>query len=400
MFQSYNRGAYRHASVTPLARITIIAVLLFVSSSLFGANVTIPTFQLLTRGILEGGQFTLQTAGEVDINFGGGYKFGGQLSLALSENNLEEATQPAAAYDPDNIDALLNRSLRFRSASVIVRETFGWPINMTYFIGEQDRVLNGDLFPAEFGADAIASDFRGLLFFPTGVVYDGVHVVDGTGLSVSTSSAWQRVFLQGAIYQDAYLGAGNYSTDFRVAFNTPGFKVEGFAGASFPVGASLFGFPEFIYRGGVLMFYNTGQGGEFLAQIGVPRWLPATDGALDMGDFFVLFEPRVNINIISIVLTLFKHPESYEQQATDEGDAYDIFVRFIAGNIQENVVSGGLENGIRLRQGTSEQLRISVIPFLSINASGVIWDLRTDFKVLPFALEDLFTAYIGIRTEF
>ena len=39
-------------------------------------------------------------------------------------------------------------------------------------------------------------------------------------------------------------------------------------------------------------------------------------------------------------------------------------------------------------------------PFVSINASGVIWDMKANVKVFPFALDDLLEAYIGIRTEF
>lgn len=390
MFKTFRRGTRGI-----VVRVAIFAVLIFLASVVSAANVTIPTFQLLTRGILEDSQFSLQTAGQVEIDFGGGYKFGGRLSLALSENNLEEATRPSDTYDPNNIETLLNRSLRFQSASVVVRQMFGWPVDTTYFIGEADRLLNGDVFPAQFGSDMIASDFRGLLYFPTGVVFDGIHVIDGTGIAVSTSSAWQRVFLQGALYQDAYLGAGKYSTDLRAAFNTPAFKAETFLGASFPVG------DWGAYRGGILLFYDTGQGGEFLAQIGVPRWAPVTDGALNIDDFFFLFEPRVHINILSIVLTLFWHPEYYLQAATGETTATDIIVRFIAGNVQENVVSGGLENGITLRPASNEeQLRISVTPFVSLNASGVIWDLKANVKVFPFALGDLLDVYVGIRTEF
>ena len=191
------------------------------------------------------------------------------------------------------------------------------------------------------------------------------------------------------------MGAGRYSTDLRAAFNTPGFKAETFLGASFP--AAAYG----IYRAGLLLFYNTGQGGEFLTQIGIPRWAPVTDGPLNIDDFSFLFEPRVHIGFMSIVLTLFWHPEYYLQEATNERGATDIVVRFIAGDVQENVVSGGLENGITLRPAsTDEQLRVSVAPFISVNASGVIWDFKTNVKVFPFAMDDLLDAYIGIRTEF
>jgi len=387
--QKIERSRSHRGSVLVLA-----AVLLLLPVSLFAANVTIPTFQLLTRGILEGGQFTLQTAGRVEIAFGGGYKFGGLLSLALSGDNLEQAIAAGDTYDADEIEALLDRTLRFQSAGVIVRDTFGLPFDTTYFIGEVDRLLNGDVFPEQFGTDIIASDFSGLLYFPTGVVYNGVHAIDGTGIALSTTLR-QSIFLQGSIYQDAFLGPGRYSTDIRAAFNTPAFKAETFVGASFP--AAAYG----IYRAGVLLFYDTGQGAEILTQLGIPRWAPVTDGPLSIDDFFFLFEPRVHIGFMSIVLTLFWHPEYYLQEATDERGATDIVVRLIAGDVQQNPVSGGLETGVTLRpESTEEQLRVSVAPFVSLNASGVIWDIKANVKVFPFTMDDLLEAYIGIRTEF
>jgi len=387
-FSTRTRGVGR------LVSLIVLCLLMFLPGAAFGANVTIPTFQLLTRGILEGGQFSLQTAGQVEIAFGGGYKFGGQLSLALNGTNLEQAITAPDPYDANDMEAVLNRTLRFQSASVVVRNLFGVPLDATYFIGEVDRLLNGDVFPYQFGSDIIASDFRGLLYFPSGIVYDGLHALDGTGVSLSSRLA-QSVFVQGAIYQDAYLGPGKYSADLRAAFNTPGFKAETFVGASFP--AAAYG----IYRGGLLLFYNTGQGGEFFSQIGIPRWAPVTDGPLNIDDFYFLFEPRVHISFMSIVLTLFWHPEYYHQMLTDERGATDIVVRFIAGNVQENIISGGLENGITLRpESTEEQLRVSLTPFVSVNASGVIWDLKSNFKVFPFALDDLVNIYVGIRTEF
>ena len=388
-----------------------VALILVLPFPAFAANVNIPTFQLLTRGIMEGGQFSLQTAGEIEITFGGGYKFGGQLSLGLSGTNLEEPAGLPDSYDDTDVaalaadveslsrslDTVLDRTLTFRSARVIVRDTFGAPFDTTYFIGELDRLLNGEIFPSQFGSEIVASDFRGILYFPPPAVeYDGIHVIDGTGLSLSSGSLAPWLYLQAAIYQDSALsaavGVSRYSTDLRAAFNVRGFKAEAFAGASFPVAS--YG----AYRGGLLLFYNTGQGGEFLTQIGIPYWEPPQTVTID--DFYFLFEPRVYIGFMSIVLTLFSHPEYYEQQQTGEGTATDIAVRLIAGNVQENLVSGGLENRIKLRPNSTDTLRVSVAPFVSVNASGVIWDMKADVKVFPWELDSLFEAYIGIRTEF
>jgi hypothetical protein len=361
----------------------------------FATNVTIPTFQLLTRGTLEGGLFVLQTRADIGLQFGGGYKFGGALSLSIDTDSLEEPSAPGDAYDQAVIRAALRERLGLTSASVIVRELLGLPVDVRYFVGSHARLLNGDLFPEQFGTQLIASDFRGLLYFPSGVVYDGVHAIDGTGLSLIAPSVAPWLFLEGSVYQDARLGPGYYSGDVRAAFNFQEFKAEAFAGASFPL--AEYG----AYRGGALLYYATGEGGEFLTQIGVTRWAPMTDGPLNIDDFFFLFEPRVHIGVVSIVLTLFWHPEYYLQEPTEESGATDIVVRLIAGDVQENTVSGGLENAIRLRPASSDQqLRVSVSPFLSINSSGVLWDFKTDFNLFPFDLATLFEAYVGVRTQF
>jgi hypothetical protein len=370
-------------------------VLLLVPALAFGASVTIPTFQLLTRGILADGEFSLQTSADLEIELGGGYKFGGQLSLAMTETNLEQASSPAAVYDPDNLETLLNRSLQFKAASVVVRDTFTLPFDTTYFVGEVDRLLTGDLFTEHFGSDIVASDFRGLLYFPTGVVYNGLHAINGTGVAVTFGSLWQSMFLQGALYQDGYLGLGTYSADVRFAFSSPKFKTEVFLGGTLP--AAQWG----AYRAGALLFYDTGVGGEVLLQLGIPRWAPATDGLPGIEDFFLRFEPRVNISFMSIVLSLFWHPAYYLQIATDEAGIMDIAVQLIAGNVQEAAVSGGLESVINLEPLSPDAtLRLTVSPFVSLNASGVIWDIKANFKVLPFDASNLFDAFIGVRTAF
>ncbi len=378
-------------------RNTVVLFLLLTALGIgaHAANVTIPTFQLLTRGELEDGLFTLHTQADIDIQLGGGYKFGGELGLSIDTESLEDPSALGPTYDQEVASAALRERLALSSASAIVRDLFGLPLNVRYFVGQYGRLLNGDLFPEQFGTQIVASDFRGLLYFPNGVVYDGIHAVDGTGLTFTSTGLASWLYLEGSVYQDSYLGRGYYSTDIRAAFNTPSFKAETFVGASFP--QADYG----LYRAGVLLYYSTGEGGEFLTQVGIPRWAPVTDGPLNIDDFYFLFEPRVHLGVVSVVLTLFWHPEYYVQAPTQERGATDIIVRLIAGDVQENVVSGGLENGIRLRpSSTEEQLRVSVAPFLSINSSGVIWDFKTDFNLFPFDLSNLFSAYVGIRTQF
>jgi hypothetical protein len=368
---------------------------LFVSVlSVQAANVTLPVFQLLTRGVLEDSQFTLSTQADVDVEFGGGYKFGGRLALSIESSNLEEPTTLGPVYDPTVLQAALNERLSLTSASVIVRDLFGAPIDLTYFIGQYDRFLNGDIFPERFGTGIIGSGYRGLLFFPNGIAYDGMYMVDGTGLALGTESLAEWLYLEAAIYQDAYLGPGFYSSDLRVVFNFPSFKAEAFAGASFP--QASYG----VYRGGLLLYYSPTPGSEFLAEVGLPYIAPGTHRILDE-DLFILFEPRVYIGIVSLSCTVFWHPAYYQHVETGEGGETDILVRIVAGNMRENVFSGGVEGAVFLPPGFgTDQLEVTAAPFVTIASSGVLWDFKVNFNLLPFSLADLFEVYIGVRTEF
>ena len=378
-------------------RKTVVFSLLFAASCAvaFGANVTMPTFQLLTRGALDGGLFALRTQADVGIRIGGGYKFGGELSLSIRSDNLEQPSVPGPAYDQDLMRAALQERVSLSLASVVIRDLFDQPLEIRYFVGELSRVLTGDIFPDQFGTRAIATAHRGMLAFPAGIVYDGIHAVSGTGISLAATGIAPWLYLDGAIYQDRNLGPGHYSTDVRAAFNIPSLKAEAFVGASYP--GAQFG----LYRGGLLLHYAAGSGSEFFTQFGIPRWAPVADGPLNIDAFYFLFEPRVHIGPLSVILTLFRHPSYYEQVPTTEAGATDIIVRLAVGERSDSLVSGGLESAIRLRPaGPDDQVRVSVSPFVAMGSSGIVWDLRVNLNLFPYDLTSLFEAYIGVKTGF
>ena len=373
----------------------IMVMLAAVCGAGHSANLTIPSFHLLTRGRLQGTLFVLQTEADIDVRIGGGYKFGGELSLSVQTDNLEQPSIPGDTYDEAVVGAALRERLYLSAAAVVIRDLFDAPLDVRYFVGRHTRILNGDLFPQEFGSRVIGSEYRGRLAFPTGTVYDGLHAVEGTGLVLTSSGLLPWLFLEAALYQDAYLSTGHYSADVRAALNTRQFKAESFVGASYP------GAPLGIYRGGLLLYYTTGPASEVFAQVGVPRWAPEPDGALNIDDFYFLFEPRVHLGLVSAILTLFWHPEYYVQAPTAETGAMDINLKLVAGDRFEGILSGGIDSAFRLRPAIDdERLRIRVAPFITISSSGVVWDLRAAFTVLPFDLPSLFEAYVGVRTEF
>jgi hypothetical protein len=364
---------------------TVITAILTICALVpsFSANINVPTFELTTRGYMEGGAFKLNTRGNIDLLIEGGYKFGGSIGFELESDELED----------DSIE----KYLAFKSASVTVRNLFDLPLDLEYFTGDLDVFCSGNDFPLLFGTEPIASFLSGFYYFPTGIIYEGIHAINGTGFAFSSASVLPWLNLALYLYQDGHFDSpGNYSVDIRSMYNFEKFKMEAFVGASYGP-TSLYG----IYRSGLLLFYNTGVGGEFLTEIGIPRWDPVVDKELTIDLFYFLFEPRVRIYPLSIILTLFWHPQYYLQQETHELTSVDINANFLFGDIRKTQLSGGLEAFIGFRsQSETDQLLAKLTPYMSFNTSGVIWDVKVGTKLLPFELNELIEAYIGIRTQF
>jgi hypothetical protein len=170
-------------------------------------------------------------------------------------------------------------------------------------------------------------------------------------------------------------------------------QIETFVGATYP--NSALG----LYRGGLLFFYSTGLGGEFFTQIGVPRWDPETDADFTMDLFYLLFEPRVRVDLFSIALTFFWHPQYYEQAETNEAGTLEFFIKFMYGDIRKTRLSGGVENRLTLQTRSGDQYSFRVSPFLAVATSGVVWDLRINLQVQPYELDELVQTYFGIKTQ-
>jgi hypothetical protein len=321
------------------------------------------------------------TRGIVDLEIGGGYKFGGRLVLNLESDDLGSLPQ--------------NTDVQFKLATVTARELFTAPLDFSFFVGQLNSFGTSKPFQNYFGAKPFGTRFQGYLYFPEGVRYEGLHSPAGTGLSLATSSSLSEIFRTEAyIYQDSYLGKGNFSSDLRMLLNLEQFKLETFVGASFP--QSKYG----IYRGGLLMFFNTGNDvGEFFTQIGIPRYDPNKDPfTIDL--FYFLFEPRLRIDFFSIIPTLFWHPEFYNHTLTGELGTTDININFMFGRPMENPLSGGLENRLVISTKQKEQLQVILSPYLSAITSGIIWKFKVNTRVYPFDINDFFEAFVGVQAEF
>lgn len=374
--------------------ILFIAFFWIAIGTVFSANITVPSLELYTRGVNSGGTFAFESEGDMDLLVEGGYKFGGLVVLNYTSASLETPF------------SFGNSGLTFKTARITQRELFGWPLSFSYFIGEGDTFCSGDLFPQYFGVDPVATSYRGLMHFPEGIRYDGIHTLKGTGLQFDLTPQGETLLLSYYLYQDSNIDsdgvptnfeAGYYSSDLRFALNLSRLKLETFVGATYPAPDSSLGY----FRGG-LLFHAAEEGVEFMAQVGIPQWSPVND-QLDMSLFYLLFEPRVRIGFLSVIPTFFWRPGYYNQQSTDE-QAFDVNLNLLLGGTPASKVSGGLESNFSYQTesgGTAmSEFRIRISPYLQLFSSGVIWEIRVNTKLWPYSYSDLIECFLSAKAEF
>jgi hypothetical protein len=376
-------------------------LIIFVPGAAFSANVSVPELELLIHGFLDDGVFQLNTMGKMDVAIEGGYKFGGRVVIGFENDDLvsrrEHLPDDGTTGVSDIVSyLLLQPSLVFKSAAVTIRELFSIPLDLSVFTGQHTIFCNGDIFPSYFGTYPVASRFGSYVYFPDSIVYDGIHTVTGTGLEISTTFGSEKAKTAIFVYQDAYLGPGIFSADLHTMVNLDFFKMEGFIGASFP--ASDYGF----YRAGFLFFFKAGDVGEFLTQIGIPKYDPANDKfAIDL--FYFLFEPRIKIRFFNIHMTLFWHPAFYREYlltSTGELGSIDINLNLLFAEPEKSPFSGGLEGTFSFDTKDIDQFDIKVSPYFRAVTAGVMWDFRLNVRLFPFELSEMFEGFIGITAEF
>ncbi len=378
---------YKISKLLKVKIVIFLVTLTLIPYRVFSANVTVPYLELITRGTVQNGLYQLTTKGEMDLVVEGGYKFGGKLILSYNSDNLETNS--------------LTDSLTFKGASVSIKKLLSLPLNFSYFVGENDTFCSGSDFTNIFGSIPITSQYSGYIYFPEGIIYDGIYTISGTGLKLKltpTNNSLYALYL----YQDSNIvhtvnneqtvWLGHYSGDFRFMLNTEHIKFEAFAGMTFPI--SSYGY----YRGG-LLFYTADQGVEFLAQVGIPRWDPATD-LFGINLFYLLFEPRVHMGFFSIIPTFFWHPEYYNQKETGELGSFDVNVNFLFGNPIQSPISGGVESNLSFSTIGSQQFLVKLSPYIGFITQGVMWKLKINFRLWPFSLTNFVESFIGIRAEF
>lgn len=377
-------------------RFALMAMLAGAVMAVHGADLTVPYLGLLTNGRLNAaGAFELSTRADIDMMVAGGSKFAAWFKLGFRNASVEEYFDTIAAAGPLTV----GDSLNLRTAAIQVRDLFGTPLELTTFVGHMDIFCSGADFPALFQADDFATRFRGYMYYPDGIggdpsrIYDGLHEAFGTGFRLGYQGETLKPFLY--VYQDSWLGAGNFSADARIVLNADKIKLEAFAGGSFPV--STLG----VYRGGLLFFYDTGVIGEFYAQIGIPRWDPTEAFGMDM--LYFMFEPRVRFGTGMLTLSLLFHPAWYLQSATNESGAMDMRFDLGFGEVEEGRSRGGAEVSLSYDPNlAASALTIEAAPYFQMIKNGVRWDLRLALRAFPFTdpWYGLFMPSVGVSTAF
>ena len=348
---------------------SILSVAVGIIPNVYGADVEVPTFELATRGTLRGGEVELQTDGEMDIRFKGGVKLGGSVALGFTSNSLEQSFVERTNGVPGSGSALT-----FSSASIVIREIFSLPLDFSYFIGESDEFASGEGFPEVFGTPPLASRYRGFIYFPDSIRYEGIHTAAGTGIKLALHPMAEKVALAAYVYQDGYFytgtgstlvfDPGSYSGDVHIMANLGKVKLEGFIGGTAP--RSVLGY----YRWGVI-FHAADVGGEFLAQIGMPRYDPVRD-RVDLDLFFLLFEARLFLDLVTLIPTVFVHPGYYKQNSTDEAGLLDFNFNIRIGNYEESLFAGGLETNLAFRKENLQDLEVKASPYITFATPGGI----------------------------
>jgi hypothetical protein len=424
------------------SRILCLILVLSTVWAAFGAEITVPRIELATRGASADGEFAFSAKTVMDISLTGKDKYGILLGLSLESANLGKAlayrnfafspfgygpltpgaASPTSLTDDDYIayidqqnsyidhmnERLNNQAaLSFRIAKASLYDLFKMPLELSLFAGITDSFCSGSEFATRLGGVDIASDFTGFYYFPEGIGgnpyrhYDGIHSVQGIGLSLALTK-WQTFVPMLYLYQDYSFRDSNgflsekshFSGDFRFLVNIERFKFEAFGGIS----GSKNEKPDF--RGGALAYFSSGSGTDFLLQAGIPAYIQ--DDSFSIDNLYFLMEPRITFGHLALHVTFFYHPVEYlHVKADEERGKADINIKLLAGNAERSGIEGGFEVTTGLKVYGNEDLIFKLSPFVAFVSNGLRWDIK--LRVNPLLWEhpeELFEIFAGIKTVY
>ena len=390
------------------------------SAGIFGAEITVPSLDLISRGGMENKDFSIRSSMETEIAISGGYKFSISLGLGAEIPDLGKAlsygsvnfTDPLSNDDIKELNDRLNNqaAISVQSINATIREVFGKPLEISFFIGRYDKLGSGDEFQEYFGTEQIGTSLRGFFYYPDGLNNDpffrfngAIHSIMGTGLAFKASLGnfipSLYVYHDHSFHKDqgGSYDPGHYSTDFKLLANGENAKFELFGGFTYA------NHTKNSIRGGALAWFGTGPL-SFLLQAGVTNF--ELGSAIGINNCYFLMEPRLHYNKFGAILTFFYRPLYFiNRKIMDDGSLAegraDIKLRLFYGDISKSAFEAGVETIINLKVENGDSFKLWVSPFLSTVTTGLQWDFALRFNPLYFQDKgDLMEGFIGIRTSF
>jgi hypothetical protein len=385
----------------------------------FTVELLVFPFEISNRAMIDDGEFVLSSAAAMDITLKQGHKYGILLGFSFESANLGknlayrnfdlQYLPPGRPPGRDDYNALADRLnnqaiLSFRVIRISVKDVFTLPLELSLFAGNGDAFCTGDDFSSRFGIPPIGTDFKGLFYFPERIEenvfrrYKGIHETRGMGLSLGLNR-WDFLIPLVYLYQnipevDSSGGfEGHYSGDFRLLLNRESLKFEVFGGITLSQG------PDVIYRGGLLAFFNSGYGADFLIQCGVPS--KNTEEPLNIDHIYFLMEPRIDFGFLRLFLTFFYHPVYYlSLTAEEERGKADVNIKLLTGGLLRYGIEGGLETTLGIKKSWDETFSLGITPFISLVNGGLRWDLKFRWNPLETRPAESFEFFMGIRTVY
>ena len=139
------------------------------------AEITLPSIEMASRGRMNNGAFVVSSYISADIALTGGYKYALLLGLSIEAEDILRTNYPGLPV--------------FRIAQATARNIFGLPLELSYFIGSGDAFCTGDEISKRFGLSPFGTEFKGFLYFPESIRYDGIHRAQGTGFTLGLTKS-------------------------------------------------------------------------------------------------------------------------------------------------------------------------------------------------------------------
>jgi len=339
--------------------VTFCAGLFLVFSSISiatGANVFVTNMDLTSRINLDA---EIETRGEFDISFDGGYKYQGKLLFQYYNTDLENDTTGVIKFD--GAQASVKSILHF--------------LDLTYWTGF-------------YGILGEGKHYKGHLYHRSpGFDYNGYLPILGTGL-VLGSSYYDLMSGKVFIYQRY---GSTFIDSLDVSFSLSTFDY---------ILLNLFtGITGSNYRVGIQVQY-LGEDTEFYLTIGDPTIQAGR--TVDFDDFYFLLEEWFKMGNWNLILSIFTRPQihyNYNQRDyVATGERNDIDFNFDLNYEPEaSYYSGGGE--LNIQTNKLETFGVSLSPYISIFTSGLTWKIKVDFNFLTQS-RDFITAYLNIVASF